>query len=141
MNELDKFMPCIDASVFVSAINRKEKYFEQSRNLLKQIRAEGTRVLLPEIILPEITSAIVRATKNPTLAKEVVNALKATPNFSFVPIDRNISNLAIEIITETGLKSADSIYVALAAAYNLELITLDQEQLSKGKSFVVVRKP
>jgi len=40
-----------------------------------------------------------------------------------------------------GLRATDAIYVALTLDYNLELVTLDKEQLEKGKELVKVRKP
>ncbi len=52
-----------------------------------------------------------------------------------------MANLASWVIYRTGLKSGDAIYVALAFDYNLELITLDKEQLEKGKKLVRVRRP
>jgi predicted nucleic acid-binding protein len=58
-----------------------------------------------------------------------------------VPVDSKLANLASWMIYKTGLRGADAIYVALAYDYNLELITLDKEQLEKGKKLIKVRRP
>ncbi|MDI6591828.1 MAG: type II toxin-antitoxin system VapC family toxin [Patescibacteria group bacterium] len=132
-------MFCIDASIIISAANPKEPYFQKSKNLLTQIFERDLKVFLPEIIIPEITSGLLRATGNSKLAYELALAFRNVLNFSFVTLDSKLANLASWVICKTGLKSADAVYVALAFDYNLELITLDKEQLEKGKKLIKVR--
>lgn len=134
-------MFCIDASVIIGAASPKEPYFSQSKGFLAQIREKDLKVFLPEIIIPEIASGLLRAIKNPRFAHKLALSLRTVPNFSFVTVDSRIADLASWVICKTGLKGADAIYVALAFDYNLELITLDKEQLEKGKKLIKVRKP
>jgi len=134
-------MFCIDASVIVSAANPKDFYFAQSKKFLAQIREKGLKVFLPEIIIPETTSGLLRAIGDQKAVYELALSFRNVPNFSFVVVDSRLANLASWIICKTGLRGADAIYVALAYDYNLELITLDNEQLEKGKKLVKVRKP
>jgi predicted nucleic acid-binding protein len=134
-------MYCLDASVIVNSQRPKEPYFSKSKAFLDLLKNKNLKAFLPEIAIPEITSAIFRATKNPRIAYEFTMALREVPNFSFVPIDNHLANLAAWIISKTGLKGSDSIYVALAFDYNLELITLDKEQLEKSKKFIRVKRP
>ncbi len=134
-------MFCIDASVIVSAANPKEPYFSQSKDFLAQIREKDLKVFLPEIIIPEITSGLFRAIGDSKIAYELALFFRNVPNFSFVTVDSRLANLASWVICKTNLKSADAIYVALAFDYNLELITLDKEQLEKSKKLVKVRRP
>ena len=134
-------MFCIDASVFINAARKSEKHSDRSRQFLQQISSEKLSIFLPEIVIPEIMSGIMRSSKNEVLAENVVSAIRDLPNTIFVAISRNISDQAIKVIKETKLKSADAIYVALAINYNLTLVTLDKEQLSKGATLVSVMKP
>jgi len=134
-------MLCIDASVIISAVSPKEPYFSKSKDFLTQIRERNLKVFLPEIIIPEITSGLLRAIGDSKIAQELALSFRSVPNFSFVTVDSRLANLASWVICKTGLKSADAIYVALAYNYNLELITLDKEQFEKGKKLVIVRKP
>lgn len=105
------------------------------------IEEKNLKVFFPEIIVPEITSGILRATMDENFAFQFTNNLRSISNFLFVPGDSKLANLASWIICKTGLQSADAIYVALALDYNLELITLDKEQLEKGKKLIGVRRP
>jgi predicted nucleic acid-binding protein len=134
-------MYCIDASVIVNAHLPKEPYSFKSKAFLDLIKQENAKVFLPEIIIPEIASALKRATENPELAYQFAISLRDIPNFSLVPVDSHLANLAASIVSKTGLKGADAIYVALALDYNLELITLDKDQLERSKGIIKVRKP
>lgn len=134
-------MYCIDSSVIVNSLMEKEPYFNQSKTFLTMVEEKRLKTFLPEIVIPEITSGILRSTKDENFAFQFAKNLRAISNFSFVPIDTKLANLASWVICKTGLKSADAIYIALAFDYNLELITLDKEQLEKGKKLVKVRRP
>jgi predicted nucleic acid-binding protein len=134
-------MFCIDASVIVSAANPKEPYFFQSRKFLLQLQKENSKVFLPEIIIPEITSGFLKAISDPETVYKLALSFRNVPNFSFIPVDKRIADLASWIICKTGLKGTDAIYVALALDYNLELITLDKDQLEKSKGIIKARKP
>lgn len=134
-------MFCIDASVIICAASPKEPYFSKCKDFLTQIRERDVKVFLPEIIIPEITSGLFRATGDSIVAYELALSFRNVPNFSFVTVDRKLADLASWVICKTGLRGADAIYVALASDYNLELITLDKEQLEKSKKLVKVRKP
>jgi len=134
-------MYCIDASVIVNSLMEKESYCSQSKAFLNMVQHKGIKIFLPEIIIPEITSGIFRATKDEDFAFQFAKNLRAIPNFSFVSVDGRLADLASWIICKTNLKGVDAVYVALVFDYNLELITLDKEQLEKGKKLIKVRRP
>jgi predicted nucleic acid-binding protein len=134
-------MYCVDASVIVNAQLPTEPHSSKSKAFLDLLKKENKKVFLPEVIIPEITSALKRATGNSELAYQFAMSLRYIPNFSFVPVDNHLANLAASIVSKTGLKSTDAIYVALALDYNLELITLDKDQLERSKGIIKVRKP
>ena len=134
-------MYCIDASVIVNSLMEKEPYCSQSKAFLNMVQEKSIKTFLPEIVIPEITSGVFRATKDENFAFQFTKNLRLIPNFSFVPIDTKLADLASLVICKTGLKGTDAIYVALAFDYNLELITLDKEQLEKGKKLIKVRRP
>lgn len=98
-------------------------------------------MFLPAIVLPEVASGLMRATKRPDVVEDFILALRAIPNFVFVPIDDRIASRAVDIITATALRSADALYVALSIEYKLVLITLDREQMEKGRRFIEIRLP
>lgn len=132
-------MFCIDASVIISALSPKEPYFLKSKDFLDQVKERNIKVFLPEIIIPEITSGLFRAIGNSKIVYELALSFRNIPNFSFVPVDRRLADLASWVICKTGLKSGDAIYIALVFDYNLELVTLDKAQFKKGKKLIKVK--
>jgi predicted nucleic acid-binding protein len=80
-------MYCLDASVLTNSEIEGEEHHEFSRRLMDKIRENGIAVVVPEIALPEVASAIARGTGDATKALEFVNTLRQLPNFVFVPID------------------------------------------------------
>jgi len=134
-------MYCIDASVIVNSLMEKESYCSQSKAFLNMVQEKGIRTFLPEIVIPEITSGIFRATKDENFTFQFTKNLRSILNFSFDSVDSRLADLASWVICKTGLKGADAIYVALAFDYNLELITLDKEQLEKAEKLIKVRRP
>ena len=134
-------MFCVDASVFISAAKGNEPYSTQSKSFLGVVKNEGYKMLVPEILIPEVASGLVRATTNAEFSFEFVRALRSLPNFAFIPVDGRLADRAATIIFETKLRGADAIYVAVAFAYGVPLITLDEDQLAKGKKLIEVRRP
>ena len=61
-------MICIDASVVVSAVLRFENESPRSNAFLEAVQRERTTVFFPEIIIPEVSSGIVRATGDAAFA-------------------------------------------------------------------------
>ncbi|HEX9721731.1 MAG TPA: type II toxin-antitoxin system VapC family toxin [Candidatus Paceibacterota bacterium] len=134
-------MFCVDASVFLSAAKGDEPYSKQSKGFLDSVESEGHKMLVPEILIPEVASGLFRATKNSKFSLEFVGALRGLPNCTFVPVDGRLADRAAKIICETGLRGADAIYVALAFEYAVPLVTLDKEQFEKGKKVIDVVSP
>lgn len=134
-------MFCIDASVIISAARGTEADSNRSIEFLNTIRQERQRVFLPEIAITEVASGLFRATKDAPFSKTFTDTLRAVPNFIYISVDRRLTDSAVSIICKTGLRSADALYVALAYEYNLTLVTLDREQLRKGKTIVPTRLP
>lgn len=134
-------MFCIDASVIISAALERERYSERSKAFLDRVRREQFKVFLPEITISEVASGLMRATGQAQFVLEFVHSLRNIPNFTFVPVDSRIIDLAVEMIVKTGLRGADAIYVALAFEYHLTLITLDHDHLLKAGKVIQVQLP
>lgn len=134
-------MFCIDASVIISAKREIEPESARSKNFLDNIERGRHNVFFPEIIITEVAFGLFRATKDVDFTKTFITAMRKVPNFIFMPVDSRLTGTATEIICETGLRSADAMYVALAHEYHLTLVTLDREQLKKGGTIVPARLP
>ncbi len=134
-------MYCIDASVLVNSFIKNEAHCEYSRKLIGGIKSSGGMAILPEIALPEVSSAVSRGCDDSKIAVEFAAELRRIPNFTFVPIDSEISALAVKFAAENKLRSCDAICVAVASLFKVKLITLDSQQLERSKGVIEAYTP
>lgn len=134
-------MYCIDASVLTNSFIEGKEFHENSKRFLAKIKAANLLVILPEIVLPEVASAIARITGRDDYAIDFVNNLKLIPNFTLIPVDRTLAIIASEIAAKHKLRGCDAIYAAVALQFKSRLITLDNEQLERSKFIVEVFRP
>ncbi|MBU0701687.1 type II toxin-antitoxin system VapC family toxin [bacterium] len=134
-------MYCLDASVIVNSYNKNEEFHEYSKSLINYIKKEKVQVLLPEIVCPEVASAIARGTQESTIAIEFVQEIRKISNFTFIPIDAELSNEAGKLAAEWKLRGCDAIYTAVTKKYNLKLVTLDNQQKERSCFTIKVVTP
>jgi len=134
-------MYCIDASVIVNSAIEGEEHHEHSKELIDRIRNENIEIVVPQIILPEISAAITRKTDNEILAMNFVKRFIKVPNITFVQVDESLAIFASEIAAKCKIKGADSVYVAVASRFNVRLITLDDEQRKRSMKIIDVLTP
>jgi predicted nucleic acid-binding protein len=134
-------MYVIDASVHVADARPQEPHHSEARALLAQMAAENHQVYLPEVVLAEIAAAISRGTGQIALALRLTRALRRVPHFRFVPVERNLGDLAAEIAARYQIRGCDAVYVALAQQRGAVLITLDRQQRTRVPTHIVARSP
>jgi len=134
-------MYCIDASVFINAEIEDEKFHEHSAKLMQNIRNQGITIIVPEIVLPEISSAISRGTNDPEKALKFIKELKQIPNIVLIPIDRELADKASQLAAEYRLRGCDAIYVAVALLFKAKLISLDRQQIERATECVETAMP
>jgi predicted nucleic acid-binding protein len=131
----------IDASVFVSAFMPAEPAHQASRQFMGGVRREGIPIIVPFLVLPEISAALARSYGKPEAAKTFVMELGGLPHITFVNLDKGVADLAADIAAKHRLRGSDAVYAAVAFRFGTELITLDREQLDRLPKLLSVRKP
>jgi predicted nucleic acid-binding protein len=131
----------IDASVFVSAFTPSEPAHQASKEFMLGIREQVIPIIVPVLVLPEISAALSRGQGKPELGKAFVQELKNFPNTTFVSVDSTLADLAVDIAAEHRLRGSDAVYAAVALRFGTELITLDKEQLERLPKVLSVRPP
>lgn len=134
-------MYCIDASVITNSEIENEEFHEYSKKLMQRIKREGIAVIVPEIVLPEIASALSRGTEDAEKALKFVKELRRLPNFVFIPIDSELADSASDLAAKYRLRGCDSIYAAVASLFGVKLITLDSEQRAKASKCIEALTP
>jgi predicted nucleic acid-binding protein len=131
----------IDASVFVSAFTPTETAHQASKAFMLSIRQKAVPIIVPVLVLPEISAALARGQNKPDLGKAFVQELKNFPNTTFINLDSSLADLAVEVAANHRLRGSDAVYAAVALRFGTQLITLDREQLERLPKVLDVRAP
>ena len=131
----------IDASVFVSAFTPTEPVHQASQEFMLNVREQSVPIIVPVLVLPEISAALSRGQGKPKLGLAFVQELRNFPNTTFITVDESIADLAVEIAANNRLRGSDAVYAAVALRFGTELITLDKEQLDRLPNVLSVREP
>lgn len=131
----------IDASVFVSAFMPTEPAHQASKAFMLNVREQSIPILVPVLVLPEISAALSRGQGKPELALAFVQEIRNLPNTTFIDVDDAVATLAVEVAANNRLRGSDAVYAAVALRFGSELITLDKEQLDRLPKVLTVRKP
>ena len=88
-----------------------------------------------------ISGAVGRQLGDPADAQEAVQWLLDLPQLHLVELDRWLSLFAARIAGDPRLRGADAVYVAVAAQFDIPLMSWDREQLERGAQRIVTRQP
>lgn len=131
----------VDASVWVSRFVNQDAHHQVSYLWLERHFRSGGMVVSPVILLAEIAGLVGRQTGDIALAHNAYRKLLRLPNFRVVPITHELGVAAANLAANLNLRGADAVYVALAQALRLVLITWDQQQRERGAAIVTTALP
>lgn len=131
----------VDSSVFVSAARPTEPSNTESLAFLAWVRAVRSRLFLPTLALVEVAAALGRTGNAASLAQQYALSIGQLPNLVLVPLDEGLARQSAALGAQHGLRGADAVFLASAAVFAAELITLDREQLQRGALVVQTLSP
>lgn len=131
----------VDASVWVAFFIPADIAHRASFTWISQHTANGGKVIAPAILLTEVAAAISRRLEQPDTALHTANTLEQLPSAAFIAMDSTLMKEATNIAARLGIRGADAIYVAVAKQLDIPLLTLDEEQLTRGASTITTIRP
>ena len=134
-------MAVIDASVYVALVNAHEAAHASSWAWFGQANFAGEPMYAPVILLAEVAAALGRGAGDPALAHRVVQQLLHSRVIELALVTTTMAERAAAIAADYRIRGCDAIYVALAEQLGDELVTLDRQQLERGRAVVVTREP
>ena len=134
-------MPVIDASVYVALANDGDPYHDRCFQWFESSVREQPPPAAPGLLLVEVAASIRRLTGSTKLARRVLSELQEDELIELYPLTAARSETAAEIAASIGVRGADAVYLALASELGETLITLDRQQLERGKRMVDVTRP
>ncbi len=134
-------MAVIDASVYVALVNAREAAHASSWAWFGRANSTGEPMFAPVILLAEVAAALGRGAGDPALAHRVVQQLLYSRVIELALVTTTMAERAAAIAADYRIRGCDAIYVALAEQLGDELVTLDRQQLERGRAVVVTREP
>ena len=131
----------MDASVWVNGFDHREEGHQTSRQVLDLLKTQALAVVVPNLVLVEVAGAISRTRQNPQKAQEFANALRNLPNVTLLLLDEALTQRALMLAAQHGLRGADAIYAAVALQSGGTLVTLDNEHLTRLAGIVTTCTP
>jgi predicted nucleic acid-binding protein len=125
----------------VNAFNPHEEGHAESLALLTAIQQGGDPVIVPTLLLPEIASAVARASDDRAGALQYANATAALPHLTLVSLTPTTGRQAAELAATYRLRGADAVYFAVARRYGTTLVSRDEEQRSRGSAVATCQTP
>lgn len=134
-------MAVIDTSVYVALINQHEPGYQASWTWLNLVRAQNEQLVAPAILVPEAAAALSRGMGNRQLAHRVIDRLMRSRLIELFPVTITLAERTAEIAADYKIRGCDAVFVALAEQLGVELVTLDNEQLTRSTAVIAVRRP
>ena len=131
----------IDASVYVSRLRREETLHSESARLFEAVATQRVPVLCPEILLPEVATALARGLDDTEFAYRAAAHLRALPGHRLIAVNGALSGLVARLAAECRLRGCDAIYAALARQEGMPLITWDEQQRERAAPVVETLTP
>jgi len=133
----------VDASVGVKRLRLKEAHWRQARALVDNAGVDGSMRFVPDLFDLECAHAVVKLHRRAELSRseslEAVQLLHRLP-LSRVP-SRPLLREAARLAVGSGISAYDAVYVTLAVALDVPLITADERlaRSMEGMPVEVVR--
>jgi predicted nucleic acid-binding protein len=131
----------LDASVFVSLFNARDRQHETTVAWLREAIADGEPLRAPVVALAEVSAAVAAGTGDKYLAREVEQQLRVSPLFEFLPVALPLAERAATLAAEHQLRGSDALYFAIAETLGDRLVTLNPRQLQRAGQVVEVVRP
>lgn len=125
----------------MNAFNPHEQGHAESLASLAAIQERGDPIIVPTLLLPEIASAVARATDDASGGLRFADATAALPHLTLVPLTAVMARQAAELATTYRLRGADAVYLAVARRYGTTVVSRDEEQRSHGSALVDCQTP
>lgn len=128
----------VDASVWVRAIMPHEDHHESSKRFLRSAIRRGVMIHASVLVPIEVGASIMRRTHDYARARQVVRDMLAMPLMILYPVDTPLMLRSIRLAFTCKLRGADAIYVALADALQMSLVSWDGEHLQRAGMHIAV---
>jgi predicted nucleic acid-binding protein len=121
----------VDSSVIVSSLLKVEQRHKEALKIWNDVLSGKTTAIMPYSVFVEVVAAVRRRTGSEELAREVGKQLLRIETVFFVAVDDNAARDAAELAVKTAVRGMDALVLQVAQDFGTELISFDEEMLTK----------
>ena len=122
----------IDSSVIISSLIEKEPRHQEALNIWEPVLTGRDFAVMPYSVLVEVVAAIRRRTGSEELALEVKQTLLHLDSVSFIVLDEKAAEEAADLAAKIAVRGMDALVIQIAREFGTELISFDNEMMSKA---------
>jgi predicted nucleic acid-binding protein len=126
----------IDSSVIIASLLKKEPRHKEALEIWNAVLSGRNVAVMPYSVLVEVVAAIKRRTGSESLAMQVKQELLNIEAISFVILDDKSAVEAADLAAKTGVRGMDALLIQVAKEFGTELISFDEEMMSKVVSLL-----
>ena len=134
-------MIVVDASVWVGRFLPQDVHHQACKSWLEERLREGESIVVPAHAFPEIAGAISRRTGDESLRRRAAGLILRLPSLKVVNIGHELGLEGANLAAHCRLRGANALYVAVAQALGIPLVTPDRERRERGGACAEVATP
>jgi predicted nucleic acid-binding protein len=109
--------------------------------LLAHVQQHALPIIVPTLLLPEVSAAVSRGRRDEVLARDFALALTRLPHLIMIPLDETLARQAMDVAAGSRLRGSDAVYAAVALRFGTTLVTVDREQQERLSSVITACRP
>ena len=122
----------LDASVIARSFDPADAAHADYQELIDVLEQRALPVIVPRLLLAEVTGVVRRLTRDPIRARLAVDVWRSYAHVQLVPLADQLIDAAAELAADDALRGADATYVAVALEHRCALVSLDREQRERA---------
>ena len=128
----------VDASVWVARLVAQDEFHLFVKNWMFKQNQIGSQFISPSLLLTEVSGAVSQRTNRPELAHKAIRDIQKLTGVHIIEMNHKLILEAADLAAESGLRGADSVYMAVAKKLNIPLVTLDVEQRKRSSKSILI---
>lgn len=125
-------MLTLDASVWVAALDPRDRFHEPSAAFLRAAVERGLAFAGPAFVVVETACAVARRAGDARAGRRVHDELLANPRLTLEPLTSAFLATAARLGAELFLRGGDALYAAAAERTSAPLVSWDEEHIRRA---------
>lgn len=134
-------MIVIDTSVLLAGLLPIDMHFSETQPLLARVRTGQLLLDVPAHFPAEVAGVLSRIGESEQLINDTIALIGSRHPFTIHPISVHLGLLAANIARVAKIRGSDAVFLALALALDVPLVTWDNQQRDRGSLFCRTMTP